>query len=354
MRALLVACLCLVATPSFLVAQPSTETPQAEKKADPKPNIGTGVPADLGKFPVELNASPPQSIEDIQKLEKRVQAVLKKVAPATVSVSGGSGVVISKDGLIMTVQHVSRAPGRKVKVMFPDGRRVDAVTLGGYAGVDAAMMQITTEGEWPHVEIGKSSQLEKGQWCVAVGFPVSFDRGQQPPVRLGRIQSRSSVAIISDCTIMGGDSGGPLFDLNGRVIGIHSRVNKYLHRNIHVPSDVYTSEWKRFLASESWSTRRRSRSIQVRGYLGVRRAENEKDAIVDELVKGGAAEKGGIKVGDKIIEFDGKAISSFEELQQAIRRKKARDRVSVKLLRDGKEVLVRVRLGADPLPNRDR
>ncbi len=347
MRAIIVACLCLVTTPGLLVAQPDTSS---EKKTDPAPNVGTGAPKDLGEFPDHLVSNPPKSLKDIQLLEKRVQSVLKKVAPATVSVSGGSGVVISKDGLILTVQHVSRTPGRNVRVTFPNGKTARAVTLGGYAGVDGAMMKITDEGQWPHVEMGESKSLKDGQWCVAVGFPVSFDRGKQPPIRLGRVLRKSQTVLMTDCTIMGGDSGGPLFDLNGRVIGIHSRVNSSLSRNIHVPVDVFTTYWSRFLASESWSSRRGSRTTTNRGYLGVRRAENSDEAVVDSLIKDGAAEKGGIKVGDKIIEFDGQAIKNFTELQLAIRKKKARDRVSVKVLRDGKEHLLRVRLGADPNP----
>ena len=147
---------------------------------------------------------------------------------------------------------------------------------------------------------------------------------------------------------MGGDSGGPLFDLDGRLIGIHSRVNQNLNRNIHVPVDIFTTYWKRFLASESWSNRTRSR-----GYLGIRRADDSNEAVVDSLIPGGAAEKGGIKVGDKITEFNGKTIKDFDALQQEIRKMKARDRVTIKVLRDGKTVELRIRLGADPRPERN-
>ena len=201
-------------------------------------------------------------------------------------------------------------------------------------------MKITEEGSYPYVEMGDSSQLERGQWCLALGYPVTYRSGMKPAVRLGRILRHRATEILTDCTIMGGDSGGPLFDLDGKVVGIHSRVNSGLTRNIHVPVNIYTGYWDRMLASEEWS-----RNSARPAYLGVARAEGEIKALVHEVKPRSAAERAGIKTGDLIIEFDGEKINSFNDLLEQIDRRRPGNIVQVKVLRDGKEVTLRARLG---------
>ncbi len=301
------------------------------------------------ELPEYLRTGNPKSIEDVKRFQDHIQTLLKKIRPATVNVGGGTGVVVSKDGLILTAQHVNRTAGRRVRVVFPDGKRANAVTLGGYTGVDGGMMKITDEGEYPFVEMGKSQPLKSGEWCLALGYPVTHSAAKEPPVRLGRILGNSSTVIRTDCTIMGGDSGGPLFDLDGKVIGIHSRVNGNLTRNIHVPIDVFTKKenWDRMLAKEVWSNRG-SRSAPAMAYLGVRRDEDETRALVSEVIDNSAAKRAGLKVGDLITEFGGTKIDSFEQLLREIAKKKPRDRVKIKVQRDGKEVELQARLGTRP------
>src|SRR5262249_34293508 len=159
---------------------------------------------------------------DLRKLEERVQWVIKRVQPSVVGFGGGSAVVVSKEGLILTVAHVGQKAGRNGVFIFPNGKRVKGKTLGNYHGIDAGMAKITEKGTYPYTPMGRSKDVKVGQWVVAMGFPISFAKGQKPPVRVGRVLQVTSTAILTDCPLIGGDSGGPLFDLNGNVIGQNS------------------------------------------------------------------------------------------------------------------------------------
>src|SRR3954471_22586881 len=121
----------------------------------------------------------PKSLSELRALEARIQATIEKIVPATVGVGGGgSGVVVSKDGLIVSVAHVTQKAGREVQITFPDGKRAKAKTLGNFETADASLLKITDKGPFPFVDMGKSTEVKPGQWCLAVGYPVSFARGQ--------------------------------------------------------------------------------------------------------------------------------------------------------------------------------
>jgi serine protease Do len=205
----------------------------------------------------------PKNLADLHALEAKIQKTLQKILPATVGVgNGGSGVVVSKDGLIVSVAHVTQKAGREIIITFPDGKRAKAKTLGNFKSADASLLKMVDKGPWPFVNLGKSTEVKPGHWALAVGYPVSFGRGQKPPVRIGRVLRQSATAVTTDCPIMGGDSGGPLFDLEGRVIGVNSRVNGSMLGNVHVAIDVYHNNWKRLYAGEDWGDQRGARGTQ--------------------------------------------------------------------------------------------
>ncbi|MGB0768630.1 MAG: S1C family serine protease, partial [Phycisphaeraceae bacterium] len=181
----------------------------------------------------------PETVADLALLEEKVASVIDRCRDATVSVQSGggsgSGVIISEDGYVLTAGHVAVQPGRPVTFIFPDGKRVRGESLGINVGIDAGLMKITDKGKWPHVEMGTMDGIEPGTWVVAMGHPGGFDIERSVVARLGRVYRVRSTVIQTDCTIIGGDSGGPLFDLDGRVIGIHSRISNSLRQNFHVP-----------------------------------------------------------------------------------------------------------------------
>lgn len=293
----------------------------------------------------------PRGIDDLREIEKRVRDVVAKALPATVSVGGGSGVIVSEEGHVLTVAHVIQRPGRTIRIRLPDGQSVRAKTLGLDRGLDAGLALILDAGPWPHVEMGESSRLRRGQWCVATGYPVPFRGRRGPAVRLGRVLRQDRRAVVTDCSIMGGDSGGPLFDLEGRVIGVSSRCDQNVTRNIHVPVDVYSESWERFVKGEEIDTRGRGSSRGA--FLGISAppvSDPDSDADsgaarVGAVVPGSAAEQAGLRAGDRIVEVDDTAVESFNELRTFLGRKRPGDRIQLRVERDGKELELEATLG---------
>ncbi len=277
---------------------------------------------------------------DLKSLETRLKQTLKKVTPSVVSVAGGSGVVVSEDGYVLTVAHVGMRAGRRVRVTFPDGKRVRGITLGIDRGVDAGLIKLDGDGPYPFAKMGTSKELQVGQWCIVLGYPVSFERGKAPAVRIGRVLSNRGTAVVTDCTIMGGDSGGPLFDMRGNVIGISSRCDDRLTVNIHVPVDCFQGSWDRLVKSEDFNSR--SRNV---AFLGVASDDNAQNARIGEVFPGTGAAKAGIRVGDVLLKFDGHDLSKYSELPPLILKHKPGDQVEI-VLRRGKEIVkVKAKLG---------
>jgi serine protease Do len=285
-----------------------------------------------------LHMKVPENVADLQNLEKQVKVVVEKVTPATVGLqvggSSGSGVIISEDGYVLTAGHVSGKPGQEVTVIFPDGKKVKAKSLGMNKAIDSGLVKITDEGKYPFCEMGKSSPLKKGQWVISIGHPGGFKQGRTPPVRVGRVQEISEMLVRTDCTLVGGDSGGPLFDLDGKVIGIHSRIGGTISTNIHVPVDTYRDTWDRLVASEVGGIR--GFTAPEPPYLGLTFGDKTQ---VDKIDVDSPAAKAGFKEKDVVLKFDGAKVETLEELKTLLGKKKPGDEVSVEVRRGEKETL---------------
>ena len=131
---------------------------------------------------------------DLRAIEKQAQETYRRVMPAVVAVAGGSGVVVSADGYVLTVAHVGMRSGRRVTITFPDGRVVRGKTLGNDRGeVDAGLIKIDGDGPYPFVPMAKSADVKRGTWCLALGYPVRFERGKPPALRIGRVLRNQAI-----------------------------------------------------------------------------------------------------------------------------------------------------------------
>ena len=307
-----------------------------------------GVPKPSASLQKVLAGGVPGSVGEIKAMQAHVRAVAAYVTRATVGVriggASGSGVVVTADGYVLTCAHVTRKSGAAVTIMFPDGRRAKGKTLGANFGVDAGLVKITDKPKdkagWPFCPMGKSASLKKGQWCIAAGHPGGFRANRTPPVRLGRVLRNTPGAIVTDCTIVSGDSGGPLFNTNGQVIGISSRIAGALDANVHVPVDAYTAGWARLVKSELWGGRG-----QGGAFLGVRGQDSGADAAIGFVMPGSAADKAGLKVGDVVKKFEGKAVTTYASLVMMIGKKKPGDKVTITVQRDKKTIDLKATLG---------
>jgi serine protease Do len=290
----------------------------------------------------------PENKEDLLAIQAKLQAVLAKAKGAVVAVQSGggagSGVIVSKDGIVLTAGHISGRPGRSVKIVLPDGRRVDAVTMGGSEISDSGMCRIKEEGEWPFAPMAKKGKSQVGDWCFALGHPGGFFEKRGMVTRIGRVIHKRHATLRTDCRLLGGDSGGPLFNLEGEVIGIHSRIAMTDDANFHAPIESYHEHWDLFEEGHMISRR----DLQKGGFLGVGTEETEEGLIILDLVKESAADKGGIIKADVIIAIDGEPIDSQEELIIVVGSKKPGDEVVIDLRRGEKELTISLELGKRP------
>ena len=319
----------------------AAKKPVEARKPITSPMIGKKM-----SLPRVFRKAAPTTPADLAAIEKHVQRIIPKLQAATVGVRSGraqgSGVIISSDGYVMTAGHVSGAAKRKVKLIFPNGKMVDGITLGAYNTADAGLIKITTKGDWPHVPIGALKDVKIGDWCLAMGHPGGYKTGRPPVVRLGRVIRRSTNTIHSDAVLVGGDSGGPLFDMHGRVIGINSRIGRSSTSNYHASVEAFSQQWVRMAKGDVWGYRGPPR----RPVLGVSGESHARGCKLTEVPRGYPASRAGIQVGDIITKFNGKKLKTFDELKLAVSRKKPGDKVTVELLRDGKIRRIQITLGS--------
>ena len=213
-----------------------------------RPRVATPVdaPARVAKLKQDLPESAAQqpiiTLDDLKQLSDDTQAVLAASAEAVVSVDGGSGVIVSKDGWVMTASHVAQSPGRKIQVRLSNGVQWPAQTFGLDRQKDTGMVKLLGDHVWPFVSINQEAKVQPGDWCVVMGYPWDIENLKTPAVRLGRVTAIGDDRIVTDVPIIGGDSGGPVFNVEGNLVAINSRIRLDVHQNIHVPVQTFVEQ----------------------------------------------------------------------------------------------------------------
>jgi serine protease Do len=190
----------------------------------------------------------PANLQALHSMQERIQEATRRVLPAVVAIkeaanetssalriseTNASGVIITADGLILSQFHVShrlpwkpgdpvrtRQPGERTTVILSDGRKIEAELLGADSTFDLSLLQLLEPGPYPYATLDPASTCRVGDWVLKLGHPMGYRRDRPPVVRLGRVLFQNKDIFVTDCLITGGDSGGPFFDLQGRLVGI--------------------------------------------------------------------------------------------------------------------------------------
>ncbi len=283
------------------------------------------------------------SLDDVRNLEAKIAAVAKKAMNATVALisedsgASGSGVITTPDGMILTAAHVIEGAS-EVLVVFPDGKQVTGKVLGANLSKDIGLVKIVEKGPWPYMERGVSKPLEAGDWVIAMGHSAGFDAARTPPVRFGRVVSDGPGNFLTtDCTLIGGDSGGPLYDLDGKVVGINSSIGQSLKNNNHAGVDGFKEDWDRLIAGEIWGELQMNPFLNPeRPFLGIGYGGTVRGGgVMVASVKKNAAQAG-LRPGDVIRSIDGSTVRDVTAMTRLLVKKQPGDKVTVGGHRDGK------------------
>ncbi len=274
--------------------------------------------------------------------------------------AGGSGVLITEDGYIVTNNHVVDK-ATKVKVKLYDGRSFEAQVVGTDPTTDVALLKI--EGEkFPYLKFGSSDDLRLGEWVLAIGSPFDLQSTITAGIvsakarNLGAIPSQYSIEsfIQTDAAVNPGNSGGALVNTAGELVGINtliqSQTGSYIGYSFAVPSSIV----KKVVVDL------KEYGIVQRALLGIQYQEINSDFIerfgkeygisevggawVAEVTAGGAAEAAGIRKGDIILSIDGKKIDTSARLSEVIASKRPGENVKISIKREGEVKLFEVTL----------
>ncbi|MHA4896711.1 S1 family peptidase [Pedobacter sp. PWIIR3] len=206
-----------------------------------------------------------QGKKELLRLESYMHASVSKGHPATVLINGYdiktktktgsrfSGVVIDKEGRILTAAHAC-TPNQTYLVTFQNGKEFTATGLGGIRRIDVAIMKINELGTWAYAEMGWSSSLAVNEPVISIAYPGSF-MDPYEVIRAGyvaELNAQRGRRFRSTCLMEPGDSGGPVFDLFGRVVGIHSSIDLALENNYEVPVDLFRKYWSALQKPEAY------------------------------------------------------------------------------------------------------
>jgi serine protease Do len=273
----------------------------------------------------------------------------------------GSGFIISPDGVILTNAHVVR-DAKEVTVKLQDRREYRARVLGSDPKTDVAVLKIDAKN-LPVVPVGKSSDLKVGEWVLAIGSPFGLDSSVTAGVVSAKGRSLpddSNVPFIqTDVAVNPGNSGGPLFNTKGEVVGINSQIYSqtggYMGLSFAIPIDVAFRIKDQIVATGKVQHAKLGVTVQEvnQGFADSFKLDSPEGALVANVEKGGPADKAGIKSGDVIRKLNGQAIVASGDLPAMLSLAMPGDKVALDVWRDGKVVRIDARLAnaedkADP------
>ena len=271
--------------------------------------------------------------------------------------SMGSGFIVSADGYVLTNNHVVEGAD-EVTVRLNDRRVFSASIVGTDPRSDLAVLKIEDAEDLPVVDIGRSRDLQVGQWVFAIGSPFGFDYTVTAGIvsGLGRsLPSENYVPFIqTDVAINPGNSGGPLFNMDGEVIGINSQIytrsGGFMGLSFAIPIDDAMNVFRQI----------RDQGSVARGWLGVLIQEVSRDlaesfgldrprgALIAEVMEGSPAAASGLRSGDIVLEFNGRDVETSADLPPMVGRTPVGESARLTVLREGREIELDVEIGQLP------
>lgn len=269
----------------------------------------------------------------------------------------GTGSFINPEGYILTNSHVV-GEATDIIVQLSDGREFEAKLIGADPKTDLAIIKISGKESFPYLKFGDSDRVEVGEWVVAIGHP----RGLSQTVTQGIISAMHRRGITdpsgyqdflqTDTAINPGNSGGPLLNLDGAMIGVNSVIASssggFEGIGFAIPSNMAYYVSKALMTKGKVERGWLGISIQDLSYEQARKLglRTSRGALVAEVTKGGPAEKGGLRKGDVILEYNGRPVKDAGDLRNAVAITDLGRTVDMTVLREGKRVKVSVRIGS--------
>ena len=266
----------------------------------------------------------------------------------------GSGVIISKDGYVLTNNHVVEG-AKEVTVTFANQKEYKAQVVGRDPKTDLAVLKVESKESFPAVTLGDSDQLQVGDWVVAIGNPFGLNN----TVTSGIVSAKGRVIgagpyddfIQTDASINPGNSGGALLNMKGELVGINTAI---------IPNGQGIGFAIPVNTAKPLVPQLISKGEVTRGYLGVNiqsitpelakalKLRDRKGALVADVVSGGPADQGGIKRGDVIIAFNGKVVEDSRHLPVLVAATPVNQEATVTILRNGQEQKLSMKVGQLP------
>lgn len=346
------------------VPQPKVET-IIQTQSTPVIKTNSGLP--IGESSFTLAAE--KTVNSVVHVTTAVKAQNQSISPLDlffgnsrsyqprVMMGSGSGVIISKDGFIVTNNHViDRA--QTIKVSLNDNKTYEAKVIGTDPTTDIALIKIKPDDNLPYLTFSNSDNVKLGEWVLAVGNPFNLTSTVTAGIvsaksrNIGVIEDRAAIEsfIQTDAAVNQGNSGGALVNTNGELVGINSAISTHTGifegYSFAVPSNIVKKVVEDILEFGT---------VQ-RAFIGVNISDitpqiaNELDLNINEgvyvggVTENGAAENAGIRTGDIITAIDRRKVSKSSQLQELIGRKRPGDKVSIDLIRDGKPKKVELTL----------
>ncbi len=266
----------------------------------------------------------------------------------------GSGFIISKDGYILTNEHVVSG-ATKIEVVLTQGsKRVPAKLMGSDAELDLAVLKIDAGSNLPYLELGDSDKVKVGDWVIAIGNPYGLEHTVTVGVisAKGRpiaIQNRNYKNLLqTDASINPGNSGGPLLNMKGQVVGINTAVNASAQgigfaiptSTVNPVLNILKTKGK---VSHPWiGVYIQPVTDEIAQYLGMSKPEG---ILVSDVVQGGPADSAGLTRGDVILEIDKQKIDTTRDLTNKIDNAKVGQKLQLKIFRNGEIKVIPTTVG---------